>query len=85
MKNVNPAMLKTCIFMTAEQYEATLREIYGDSIEVTFEMDGVSVGYFDGDTPDVEPALAEYFGVTEVTSVHIDDCEPTGVWVCYKK
>ena len=84
-------MLKTCIFMETEQYTNILEEIFGPKIRVDFSMDGIWVGYdYDEynettEEPDVEAKLAEYFGVSEVTSIHVDDCDEIGVWICYKE
>lgn len=90
MRNVNNYMLKKCIFLTSDEYECILKKLFGDTIRVEFSMDGIWVGY-DGEDfldvceePDIYTKLAAYFDVTEVTSVHMDDCEYVGVWICYK-
>lgn len=71
MKNVNSYMLKKCIFLTQEEYECIVLSVCGQHSEnIPFD--------------ELSSALAEYFGVEEVLSIHKDDSEMECVWICYK-
>lgn len=86
MKNVNEYMLKTCIYMPADEYEELLKELFGEYLRVDFTLEGLGVEYnnITCDEPDIASKLAEYFDVKEITSIHIDDCDYMGVWIVYK-
>ena len=84
MKNVKSYQLKKCIFMVEEEFNEIIKTVFGEEFETDFGIDGISVwsrteGLKD---PDINKGLSEYFDVT-VTSVHIDDCDYIGVWICY--
>ena len=85
MKNVRESQLKKCIFLTEEEMNNILKEIYDFPVKVHFSMDGL---WYDSeediDDETVKQDLRDYFGVQEVTSIHIDDCDYVGIWVCYK-
>lgn len=90
MKNVNENMLVKAILMSFEDYRSVVTNITGGLKIVTPECDGIF--YDDSDEAvssatfyesDIAEDLSKYFGV-EVTSVHIDDCDEPGVWICYK-
>lgn len=86
MKNITPYMLKTCIYLDSERFDEILNEVFGPDIRAEYSLDGISVFYETAEEePDVKEKLAEYFGVSEITSIHIDDCEYIGVWICYKE
>lgn len=87
MQNVREAQKKTCIFLEIEEFNSIIHRLFGDNIETDFSLDGVYVGYENGDnldTQEMHNKLAEYFDVATVTSIHIDDADVTGVWVVYK-
>ena len=75
-----------CKVLTADEFRALLNDIYEEDIFVDFSADGIYVGKGEADIPpkDLRLRLAEALGVDEVTSIHIDDEEPTGVWIAFK-
>lgn len=83
---LRPNQLKTCIFLTVEEFECVLNEIYGQHITVHCDLDGC---WYESDKDldicdsDICVELSRYYGVN-VTSIHVDDCDITGVWICYK-
>lgn len=87
MKNVRSEEKKTCIFLTVEDFELLLDKLFSGNVSAYYEMDGI--GY---EREDDEPIVLEmiydriawYYDVGEVTSIHIDDSSPYGVWICYK-
>lgn len=84
MKNVRKNQLKKCIFVELEEFEEVVKEAVGNDVEVECD-EGL---YFETDedivsTEKVLEGLSEYYDV-EVTSVHADDCDVIGIWVCYK-
>ena len=90
MKNVNQYNLKTCIFLTYNEFVnvvSTLYQMAPGGIKVECGYDGLSVWdderYYVG-CDDFNYAIANYFGVNQVTSIHHDGCEEVGIWVCYK-
>lgn len=88
MKNVSERQLKTCIFLTQTELEHILSEIEGKPITVNVSLYGLEPcdegNESDYDDEYLRDVLSEYFGV-EVTSVHCDDCDVVGIWVCYKE
>lgn len=90
MRNVDEKMLKKCIFMPFEQYQKLVLNLTDGLKGVEHEIDGLF--YEDTDkaensdtywNEDVTETLSKYFDTT-VTSVHTDDCDYLGVWICYK-
>lgn len=92
IQNVDEYTLKTCIFMNSDQYTKLLTKLFGEHITVSFDSDGIWTGYdYDDPTeadtyeePDVEAKLAEYFGVSKIEDIHMDDYNDVGVWISYK-
>jgi hypothetical protein len=93
MKNIQEWQLKKCIFMNTDEYDKIIKSLFGSHIEVEFTLDGMWVGNPNVDSLDdiceisfdeLSAKLAEYFDVEQVTSVHMDDCDEIGVWICYK-
>ena len=86
MKNTNNYTLKTCIFMLADNYERLIRHIM-PNVKTEITLEGIDY-YKDDDSnitdENVNEALSKHFDTT-VTSVHIDQCDMTGVWITYKK
>lgn len=89
MKNMENYQLKKCIFMELEEFKDLILNITGGLKRVEYELDGI---YYE-DTDEAEESetywneyitetLSKYFGVT-VTSIHADDCEYLGIWICY--
>ena len=90
MRNVSSSMLKKCIFMDLEEFKDLINNVTGGLKRVKYEPDGI---YYE-DTDEAEEVetywnehitetLSKYFDV-KVTSIHADDCEYVGVWICYK-
>ena len=93
MKNVRPNQLKKCIYLYFEDFKEILHEIFGNSISVDYcesSCDGgyISVYYDNEDTSevsfdDLSAALANYFDVARIESIHVDYAEYIGVWIVY--
>lgn len=90
MKNVRVSQVKKCIFMELEEFEEVVNEVTGGLKKVSYECDGI----FFEDTDKAEETeefwneemtdtLSRYYDV-EVTSIHADDCEIVGIWICYR-
>ena len=95
MKNVSERQLKTAIFLTVDEYETILKEIFSIKVIVHADLDGIWYETDERENSNVEDPdyvdnellneLAKYFDVKEVTSVHADDCIcETGIWIIYK-
>lgn len=89
MKNVRPYNLKTCIILTTDEYSNLIHQLLNHEYDVEYSYDGISyMPYDDGNEKEVDTdalyaQLAEHFGVNKVTSIHTDDCDICGVWICY--
>ena len=87
MKNVGSYQLKKCIFKPLDEFGYDLRQL---PIELRVEVsyDGLDFSPLDEDDEDreiiVEKLLSDYYEVT-VTSVHADDWEDVGIWICYRE
>lgn len=84
MKNITNAQLKKTVYLCADEFEDIVNSIY-PSTKVHFCNDGIWYSREDN-LPEFEDdalfeALATYFGVDTVASIHIDDCDYVGVWV----
>lgn len=89
MKNVEKNQLKSCIVMSTDDFKKVFTEIFGeydvDTNQVDVEFDAYDGIYFCAiSDQDVYEELSKYFDV-KVTSVHLDDSETLGVWICYKE
>ena len=73
MKNVRDYDKKTCIFLEYEDFDELLDTLFEGKIEASYEMDGISYD-----------RIACYHDVGKVTSIHADDSEFLGVWICYE-
>lgn len=85
MKNVREYQLKKCIFKEYDEFKRDVAEILGNDVEISCDYDGI---YFEANedalcTEEVLAGMSKYYDV-EVTSIHIDDCEVIGVWICYR-
>jgi uncharacterized pyridoxamine 5'-phosphate oxidase family protein len=88
VKNVKEYQLKKCIFMEAEEFKKVFVDVFGeyneDTNEIDVEFDTVEGIYFCGiSIEDVYTELSKYFDV-DITSIHIDDFDIIGVWICYR-
>ena len=85
VKNIKDYQLKKCIFLTGDEFGRIVYDLLNATVEYTLE--GWSV-YDDEDIVDANKlysALKEHFGLEQITSIHIDDCDyPVGVWIVYK-
>lgn len=86
MKNVLDSEKKTCIFKTIDDFKRDVRTASKGSVKITTELDGISFeDTIKNDSADnINRLMADYYDVKEITSIHIDDCDYTGVWICYK-
>lgn len=89
MKNVKSWQLKTCIFMDMDEFDEIIKKVVSENIIVSYGLiDGI---YFENknnteefiNEQDIYKKLAQYFDVKTITSIHIDDFDITGVWICY--
>lgn len=87
MKNVTETQKKTCISIGAKEFEDVLEKIVHPDISVEYSCDRVlvEVGEDTVDTNELYTKLAEYYEVSEVTSIHIDGSDVLGVWIVYKE
>lgn len=88
MKNVKDNQLKKCICKEYEEFKHDVLAALGNDVEVFCDCDGI---YFEckwnGDaicTEEILAGMSKYYDIEEITSIHIDDCELLGVWICYK-
>lgn len=89
MKNVRENQLKKCIFMDTDEFKEIYVQVFGvydvETNQIDVEFNTCEGIYFDGiSNQDVYAKLSEYFEIT-ITSIHLDDCEYPGVWICYKE
>ena len=89
MKNVKSWQLKTCIFMDMNEFDEIIKKVVSENIVVSYGLiDGI---YFENknnteefiNEQDIYKKLAKYFDVKTITSIHIDDFDIVGVWICY--
>lgn len=85
MKNIRMSNLKKCLFKTIDEFEKDIKIAFNEEIKVSCDYDGIS---FDNngeyvDFTNICKTLAVYYDVFSITSIHIDDCEYKGVWICY--
>ena len=85
MRNVRENQLKKCIFKLYSEFEKDVIDALGDDVEVSCDYDNI---YFECNeeplcTEEVLGGMSKYYDV-EVTSIHIDEYEPVGVWIVYK-
>lgn len=86
MKNVRETQLKKCIFFLFDEFEYVLKKL-----GITPYLGRYQISYskmIDNDEEQVEDidvcaALSEYFDVN-VTSIHVDQLDRTGVWIAYE-
>lgn len=84
MNNIKHNQLKKCITLTVNEFKKIFVHIFEDNNNVDIEINAYEGIYFCGiSAQEVYTKLSEYFDVN-VTSVHIDQEDLTGVWICYK-
>lgn len=88
MKNVNENEIKKCIFKLIDNFERNVRNAFNGKVDVVINLEGI---YFKKLSTNelinervIYRILSRYYDVSEITSIHVDDCDYTGVWICYK-
>lgn len=86
MKNIKEHQLKKCIFMETYEFDEIIRQVFGVEYVVEFSLDGMSIGNdeFSLDNETINKELSKYFDCN-ITSIHMDDCDEIGVWICYEE
>ena len=86
MKNVRATQMKTVIVLGCDEYEQIIADMYSDKVSVHLSLEGIwyesGDDLFDNETLFAD--LAKYFDVSNITSVHCDDCDYPGIWICYQ-
>ena len=86
MKNVCENQLKKCIYIDdIEEFERVVKLATDTDVIVEATMEGIDFYFRDplkADNVDVLAALSRYYGV-QITSIHMDDAEYTGIWLVY--
>lgn len=93
MKNIKLSNLKKCLFKTIDEFQTDIKNAFNGKLKVSCDYDGIS---FDSvnendttednfDNSNIYTTLAAYYDIAEITSIHTDDCDYTGVWICYKE
>lgn len=77
---------KKCILLTADEFRDVVKSLYDEEVYIDFSADGLYVGLTEDELPaeDLHERLAQYFYVDGISSIHIDDYEPCGVWLVCK-
>lgn len=78
--------------MSWDDFAYLVSQYSGGKASPTYALDGIS--YYIGDDFNGEEDFNEeeffawiarnYDGIAEVTSIHADDCDSPGVWICYR-
>lgn len=86
VNNASDWQLKKCIFKTTDEFDEDLKKAAGEEYTVEFHCDGLLFlkGNDTVNTEEIFVRLAEYYNVSTITSVHMDDIDEIGVWICYK-
>lgn len=86
MKNVRDNQLKRCIFKVFDEFQRDISRAISNDVHVSCDYDGLNferVSDEDISNEEILAALSKYYDV-EVTSIHADDFEYTGVWIVYR-
>lgn len=84
MKNVLPCQLKKAIVLADTQFERLLYQLFGvGNVSVYIDAEGLFYSVEGMDFHEVNAQLAKHFGVKKITSIHADDCDNIGIWICY--
>lgn len=88
MRNIEDSQKKSCIFLLSDEYTRLINTIFNGRVSVEYALDGISYTHendnIDVTDEKVNDALSAYYDV-KVTSVHADDCDYMGVWICYRE
>lgn len=89
MQNVTEYEQKTCIFKMLDDFEHDLAAATHNAVKTNCDLEGISFESKLNEDADIDHAwilqkLSEFYDV-HITSIHIDDCDMIGVWICYKK
>lgn len=85
---INNRWKRQCLLLGAEEFEGLIKEIYPGMQPIChYDLDGLWVASDTDD--DFGPTdrefcqdVGKHLGIN-VTSIHIDDCDLPGVWICY--
>lgn len=87
---IDPKWKRTCLCLDSMDFHTMLKTIYPDvkGIVVHYDLDGLWVSSEADDDwgPDEEELcgrIGQYLGI-DVTSIHIDDFNETGIWIVYQ-
>ena len=92
MKNVSPHQIKKCIFVEFEKFKEDVSKAFEEDVLVSSDYEGIyfekkentNSEYYDYlNFEEVLYKLEKYYDV-KISSIHIDDCDIVGVWICYK-
>ena len=94
MKNLNPHQTKKAIFVELKKFKEDVSKAMGEDVEVFSDLDNGLIFerkddfdsghygcYLEFET--VIRKLEEYYNIT-ISSIHLDEHEIIGVWICYK-
>ena len=87
MKNVRDAMKKMCLFIEGDEFQRLIGSLTGGKVYPAFTLEGIDYECeddMDFGNAEAIKILSEHFDI-DVTSIHMDDCDYVGVWVCYKE
>lgn len=89
MKNMDKNSIRTSIVTDLDGYEHILSDAFGRPVSVELVYDGLEITDMvksrEVETDEIMKVLEGYFGVKEITSIHIDDEENVGVWITFKE
>lgn len=85
MKNVEENQLKKCIFKDLIEFKKDMLKAFGNDVEIGCDYDGIWIecngeGLY---TEEILAGISNYYDV-QVTSIHVDECFYTGIWIVYK-
>ena len=75
--------------MDMDEFDEIIKNVISKDIIVTYGLvDGICFENKNNteefiNEQDIYKILAKYFDVKTITSIHIDDFDITGVWICY--
>lgn len=88
--SINDYATVKCAVMPFFEFQDLISAITNGLRTVDYELDGIRFNHTDKAEEmdeywnrDLNETISEYFQVS-VTSVHADDADPTGIWICYK-
>ena len=86
MKNIENAVLSTCIILEEMKFEQIIQRIWGKKYEMDYSSCNVYIqdNKYSLNDDEVFPKLSEYFGVTRVSEVWYIS-ETRTVWIAYEE